>query len=158
MLDNNPEASFEALETSLRLEPGFAQGYYSLGLGQSQAGDPEEAIRNLRRAAELSPIDPLQFAMVSTQAFCHIRLGNFDEAVSYAVRGAGKPNIHVQTIAIAAITCLLAGREDEARSYAEEMRRRNAEYSVENFLNAFPNFNAHDRELITAPLRDLGFT
>jgi DNA-binding SARP family transcriptional activator/Tfp pilus assembly protein PilF len=158
MLDNRPEASFEALETSLRLEPGFAQGHYSLGFVQAQCGDPEAAIRNLRRAAELSPIDPLVFAMISSQAFCHMRVGNYGEAASCAIRGAGKPHAHVQAFAVAAAMCQLAGREDDATAHAEVVRGRSTGYSIENFLAAFPSFNADDRETITAPLRDLGFT
>jgi len=157
MLDNRPEASLEALDTSLRLEPGFAQGRYSLGFVQAQCGDPEVAIRNLQRAVELSPIDPLVFAMISSQAFCHMRLGDYSEAAACAIRGAGKPHAHVQSIAVAAAMCQLAGREYDAIAHVEEIRRRNAGYSIENFLTGFPSFNAHDRETITAPLRDLGF-
>ncbi len=157
MLDHRSEASFEALATSLRLEPGFAQGHYSLGFVQSLCGDPEAAIRNLQRAVELSPIDPLVFAMISSQAFCHMRLGDYDEAASCAIRGAGKPHAHVQSFAVAAAMCQLAGREDEARNFAATVRRRNANYSIEHFLTGFPNFNAEDRETVTVPLRKLGF-
>jgi len=157
ILSGNSSACFDALETSLRLEPSFAQAYYSLGFAQSQVGDPEEAIQNLQRASRLSPIDPLQFAMLATQALCHIRLGQFDDAAAQAVRGAGKPHAHAHAHATAAVACMLAGREDEARAFANEIRKRNASYSTESYLIAFPNFAERDRETIVSPLRELGF-
>lgn len=157
LLDKNIAASIEALKTSVQLEPSFAHGHYSLGMVQAQAGDPNDAIRNVQHAAKLSPIDPLQFAMESVQAFSEIRLGNYDEAVQHVVRSAAKPNAHVQAYATAAAACMLAGREAEARRYADDIRKRNPDYSINNFLIAFPNFNAQDRETIVAPLRDLGF-
>lgn len=157
MLSGNSDACFEALATSLRLEPSFAQGYYSLGFAQSQSGDPAEAIEHLQRADRLSPIDPLQFAMLASQAICYIRLGNFDDAAAQAIRGAGKPHAHAHAYATAAIACMLAGRKDEARTHAKEARKRNAAYSIKSYLIAFPNFTANDRETIVDPLRELGF-
>jgi len=157
MLKGNSDACFDALGTSIRLEPSFAQGHYSLGFAQSQAGDPEEAIGNLQRADRLSPIDPLQFAILASQALCHIRLGQFDDAATYAVRGAGKPHAHAHAYATASVACTLAGREDDARAFADEVRKRNASYSIESYLIAFPNLDANDRETILYPLRELGF-
>jgi TolB-like protein/Tfp pilus assembly protein PilF len=157
MLKGNSDASFDALETSILLEPSFAQGYYSLGFAQSQAGDPEEAIRNLQRADRLSPIDPLQFAFLASQALCHIRLGRFDDAATYAVRATGKPHAHAHTYTTAAVACMLTGQEEEARAHAEEIRKRNPDYTAQSFLIGFPNFAERDRETIMAALRDLGF-
>jgi TolB-like protein/Tfp pilus assembly protein PilF len=157
MLGRKPDACIEALETSLLLEPSFAQGFYTLGLVQSQAGDPEEAIRNLDRASELSPVDPLQFAMIMTRTLCQIRLGRFDEAASTALRGVAKPHAHTQAFATAAIACTLAGRDAEAGSFAAEVRRRHIGYSAPNYFAAFPNFSARDRETLLRPLTALGF-
>jgi DNA-binding SARP family transcriptional activator/TolB-like protein len=132
-----PEQCIEELEKVVELSPNFALGHYMLAFALSQAGDPQEAIRCSDRSRHLSPFDPLLFAMLAARAMAHMRLGQFDEAADWAVKGARRPNAHVHTKAIAAHCLASAGRIDEARSVAALIHRTHPNYRVDDFLEAF---------------------
>jgi hypothetical protein len=61
------------LERCIELSPNFALGHYTLGFVHSQSGDPTRAIHSTNHSRELSPFDPLQFAMLASRALAHIR-------------------------------------------------------------------------------------
>jgi len=125
------------LDTAVELSPNFALGHYTLGFVHAQQGDPLAAIREADHSRELSPFDPLLFAMQGTRALALTRLGRFDEAADWAAKAAARPNAHAHILAIAAHCLALAGRVDEARAAAAEVRRRMPGYRAEDFLTAF---------------------
>ena len=90
------------LERSIELSPNFALGHYTLGFVQSQAGDPRSAIEATNYSRQLSPFDPLQFAMLASRALAHVRLGELEEAADWAVKATARPNAHAHILAIAA--------------------------------------------------------
>jgi len=69
-LDEGVKGSFAELERSVELSPNFALGHYTLGFVRSQTGDPRSAIDATNHSRELSPFDPLQFAMLASRATC----------------------------------------------------------------------------------------
>jgi tetratricopeptide (TPR) repeat protein len=148
--------SFNELELSVELSPNFALGHYTLGFVHSQTGDPQSAIDATNHSRELSPFDPLQFAMLASRAIAHVRLGQLDEAVEWAVRATGRPNAHAHILAIAAECLALAGRRDEARTFVTRVRERVPTYGVEEFLRAF-RFDPDAAELFRQAARQIGF-
>jgi DNA-binding SARP family transcriptional activator len=148
--------SFNELERSVELSPNFALGHYTLGFVHSQSGDPQSAIDATNHSRELSPFDPLQFAMLASRAIAHVRLGQLDEAVEWAVRATGRPNAHAHILAIAAQCLALAGRRDEARTFVTRVRERVPAYGVEEFLRAF-RFAPDAEELFRQAARQIGF-
>lgn len=132
-----PQQCIEELEKAVELSPNFALGHYMLAFALSQAGDPQEAIRCSDRSRHLSPFDPLLFAMLAARAMAHMRLGQFDEAAEWAVKGALRPNAHVHTKAIAAHCLASAGRTDEARAITALIHKTHPDYRVDDFLKAF---------------------
>ena len=60
--------SVAELERSVELSPNFALGHYTLGFVHSQLGDPRAAIDATNHSRQLSPFDPLQFAMLASRA------------------------------------------------------------------------------------------
>jgi len=129
--------SMTELERSVELSPNFALGHYALGFVQSQSGDPRAAIGATNYSRELSPFDPLQFAMLASRAMAHVRLGETAEAAEWAVKATVRPNAHTHILAIAAECLALSNRLDEARQYVARVRERIPAYSVEDFLRAF---------------------
>ena len=125
------------LQRSVDLSPNFALGHYSLAFVHSQSGDPRAAIEAADHSRLLSPFDPLLFGMLGSKAMAHVRLGQFDEAAAWSVKAAAQPNAHILILAIAAFCHVLAGRNAEARSYAEAIRRAQPRFGVEEYLNAF---------------------
>jgi DNA-binding SARP family transcriptional activator len=125
------------LERSIELSPNFALGHYTLGFVHSQTGDPRVAIASTDHSRELSPFDPLQFAMLASRAMAHVRLGQFQEASEWALKAAARPNAHTHILAIAAECLALVNRGDQGRQLVGRIRERVPGYGVGDFLRAF---------------------
>ena len=136
-LRGRQDQSVAELGTAVDLSPNFALGYYSLAFVHAQAGDAQAAIGAADHSRHLSPYDPMLFAMLASRALALVRLGNLAEAAEWACKAAARPNAHPHILAIAAYGLALAGRRDEARTYAVATRRILPHYSVEDFLRAF---------------------
>jgi len=149
------DASIMELERAIDLSPNFALGHYMLAFVQAQAGDPHAAIAASDRSRDLSPFDPLLFAMLGSRAMALVRLGRHAEAADWAVQAAARPNAHPHIHAIAAYTLALAGRGDEARARAAAVRRSLPGYGVADFLRAF-SFDERGAALFRRGAREVG--
>ncbi len=129
--------SLAELQCSVDLSPNFALGHYTLGFVQAQKGDPRAAIAATSTSRQLSPFDPLQFAMLASRALAHVRLDEVAEAADWAVQATSRPNAHAHILAIAAECLALAERRDEARRFVARIRENLPGYSVSDFLRAF---------------------
>lgn len=125
------------LAQAIDLSPNFALAHYTLAFVQAQAGDANAALASLDCSLDLSPFDPLLFAMHGSRAIALARLGQFDEAAAWGVKGAARPNAHPHIFDIAAYTLALAGSLDEARAHAAIVRRMSPQYGFTDFLDAF---------------------
>jgi DNA-binding SARP family transcriptional activator len=148
--------SLDELERSVELSPNFALGHYTLGFVHAQTGDPRSAIHATNHSRELSPFDPLQFAMLASRAMAHVRLGEFEEAAQWAVRATGRPNAHAHILAIAAECLALAEKRDDARAFVARVRERIPTYGVEEFLRAM-RFGRDTADLFRKAARQIGF-
>ncbi len=125
------------LERAVDLSPNFANGHYTLAFVHAQNGDPRAAISFSDHSRQLSPFDPLLFAMLGTRAIGLARLGHYEEAAEWAKKAAARPNAHQHIMAIAAMTLGLAGRLAEANDYKAKIRERVPNYAIADFLAAF---------------------
>ncbi|HEY0463500.1 MAG TPA: hypothetical protein VGC79_04795 [Polyangiaceae bacterium] len=155
-LNGKTSESCLELERSIELSPNFALGYYTLGFVHSQSGDPQAAIAATDYSRQLSPFDPLQFAMLASRALAHVRLGEFNEAADWAVRATGRPNAHTHILTIAAQCLVLANRPDEARKYLARITERTPGYNLASFLGAF-RFDRDTEQIFKRGARKLGF-
>jgi DNA-binding SARP family transcriptional activator/Flp pilus assembly protein TadD len=130
------DQSVAELEQSVELSPSFALGHYGLALVHSKAGDPSTAIASSDRARDLSPFDPLLFAMLEVRATALVRLGRFGEAADWSAKAAARPNAHAHVVASAAFSLALAGRLDEARACMASVHKTLPRYRVDDFLAA----------------------
>jgi TolB-like protein len=150
------DESLAELGRSVELSANFALGHYTIGFVHAQLGDPRVAIDATNHSRELSPFDPLQFAMLATRAIAHVRLEQRAEAADWATKATARPNAHAHILAIAAECLALADRQDEARRYVARIRERRPDYSVEDFLRAF-RFEPDVARLFRFSARSIGF-
>lgn len=136
-LRGEQDGSLIELERAVDLSPNFALGHYALSFVHSQSGDPMAAIGSSDHSRHLSPFDPLLFGMLGARAMAHVRLGQFDEAAEWALKAAARPNAHAIILAIAAHCLALAGRLDEARGFAANIRKTLPHYRVDDFIGTF---------------------
>lgn len=125
------------LEQAIELSPNFALGHYTLAFVHSQAGDPHAAISLSDHSRQLSPYDPLLFAMLASRAIALVRLGRLEEAAEWSVKAAARPNAHALIHAIAAFCLALADRLDEARLHLATIYKTLPHYRIDDFLAAF---------------------
>ena len=131
------EECLSELELSVELSPNFALGHYTLGFVHAQSGDPQTGIGAVERARRLSPFDPLQFGMLASRALAHIRLGEREEAVPWALKAVSRPNAHAHILAIGALSLALVGRREEGRALAARIRSKQPSYEIEHLMRAF---------------------
>jgi len=155
-LGGESSGAFVELERSVELSPNFALGHYTLGFFHCQIGDPHAAIAATEHARKLSPFDPLLFAIFCSRAAAHVRLGELQEAGEWAAKAAGRPNAHVQVLAVAAACSALAGRRDDARRVAARIRERLPGYGADDFLRAY-RFDADTQRVFRGALQQIGF-
>ena len=136
-LRGEQDGSLLELTKAVDLSPNFALGHYALSFVQSQSGDPRSAIGSSDHSRHLSPFDPLLFGMMGARAMAHARLREFDAASEWALKAAARPNAHVIILAIAAHCLALAGRQDEARTYAARIRNTWPDYRADDFIATF---------------------
>jgi DNA-binding SARP family transcriptional activator len=150
------DESLAELQRSVDLSANFALGHYTIGFVHAQMGDPRVAIDATNHSRELSPFDPLQFAMLATRALAHVRLEQRDQAAEWAVKATARPNAHEHILAIAAECLALADRREEARRYVTRIREQRPAYTVEDFLRAF-RFPPDITRLLRFGARTIGF-
>jgi tetratricopeptide (TPR) repeat protein len=136
-LGGRHDQSLAELDTAVALSPNVAVGHYTLAFVHAQSGDPHAAIGSADHSRNLSPFDPLLFAMLASRAIAHFRLGEFEEAAAWAVKAAARPNAHNHALAVAAQCLGMAGRIGEAQAFLTTIRDSAPGYHFDDFIAAF---------------------
>jgi adenylate cyclase len=84
MMKGNLMESRRLFQTSLDLNPSFAQAHCYLGSTHTLMGEPDKAITPIETSLRLSPFGFTVFHTFGELANAHYMLGNWDEAVSNA--------------------------------------------------------------------------
>ena len=95
LLHGEHDASIAAPETSLGLNPDYANAHYGLAFALCFTGQPEQAMRELDAAQRLSPHDPLLWAFITIKSFALTLLRRYDEALVWAKRAQQAPSATV---------------------------------------------------------------
>lgn len=155
-LEGRLELSIEWFDRSTDLSPNFAQGIYNRGLVGTMVGDVERANIDLAMALELSPLDPLAYAMVASRALIEVQRSDFEAAAKLGARAAMMTGAHQHIKLIAAFTAQLAGRKPDALYWLQRARATDPRLSSAVFFRSFPFSLTRGRETIEKCLRDLG--
>ena len=136
-LRGEDSASIRELNEAIALSPNFAIGHYTLGFVQAQTGDAQAAVEAVEVARQLSPFDPMLYAMCAARAWALFRLERCEEAADWALKAACKPNAHAHVHGLAALILAGAGRLEESLREAGTARSLQPGYSIEHFLSSF---------------------
>jgi len=117
---------------------------------QAQTGDPQAAVEAADVARQLSPFDPMLYAMCAARAFALCRAERCDEAAEWALKAAEKPNAHVHVHALAALVLATAGQLEDSFREVGAMRRLQPTYSIDDFLSSFRVLSDTERKLRAA--------
>jgi len=156
-LEGDLDRSLAWLERATTLSPNYAQGIYAQAWTECMAGIKDNALQHVDLAMQLSPLDPLYYAMLSVRGLTLIAAGEDQAGADWAERGARAPGAHVLILMIAAAAQALAGNDEHARRWAADVRSRNPALSRSDFFSAFPMNSTSMRTRIAAALESLGF-
>jgi adenylate cyclase len=134
-------------ERGIALNPSGADVHHWYAATLTFAGRPEEAIFLFEKAIRLNPFGPSRYFMGYGHALRDT--GRFPEAVSaYKKAIKREPNNFLAHLNLAA-TYSMMGREKEAQSEAEEVRRLNPKFSVDYFAKVSPYKDQTETDKVT---------
>ncbi|MGZ2259450.1 winged helix-turn-helix domain-containing protein [Roseobacter sp. A03A-229] len=157
-LEGDLGAGMMWLDRALRINPNSAQAHYNRGLLQVMEGVPSEGRAASEIALSLSPLDPLVYAMHSTQAMAAILEDDYETAARLAETAVQAPGAHFYIKMIAAVACALNGNQQSAERWRDRARAMRPDASSRMFFQAFPYGRTADRAKLERALRELGFT
>jgi tetratricopeptide (TPR) repeat protein len=155
-LSGDLEASLPWLARAIDLNPNYAQGRYSCAWTETLLGQCQEGRALVDTAIELSPLDPLHYAMLAVRAFAHLQMDQPDEAAVWAERAARSPRAHALIELIAAATHGVNGDLDRAAAWSRSALARQPGLRTADFFKAFPFRNDATRDQITKALTRIG--
>ncbi|QCI67405.1 winged helix-turn-helix domain-containing tetratricopeptide repeat protein [Phreatobacter stygius] len=126
------------LDRAIELNPNYAQGKYASAWTRTLLGEGSRGRRLVDAAMELSPLDPLLYAMLAVRAFTHILQGETAEAAIWGERAARAPRAHPLIELIAAVSHGLNGDDEQANRWFASALRRQPDLGREAFFEAFP--------------------
>src|SRR5258706_16154937 len=150
------EAGLPWMERSISLSPNYAFALYNSALVGTLLGDGENNEKRVAKAISLSPIDPLNYAMLATRALPHAIRGDLAVAAEWAERAVRSPNAHIHIYAIAAFTNELLGDRSKAQGHANHVLSSNPHFKKGDFLKSFPFRDAKVRTQVEQSLHRLG--
>jgi TolB-like protein/Tfp pilus assembly protein PilF len=156
-LEDNVLDGMGWLERSVSLSPNFAQGFYSCAFSEVLQGNPERALENSTQAMNLSPLDPLSYAVFSVRALANLRINDMTPAVYWTEKASRAPGAHFLILMITAATFALAGDINRARYWSEQVRNRNPHADLSHFFKAFPFSDQNFRNTMAKGLQLAGF-
>lgn len=156
-LEGDLDRSLSWLERATSLSPNYAQGIYAQAWTEFMADTTVSARQHVDLAMQLSPLDPLNYAMLALRGLTHIAAGDDQAGAEWAERGARAPGAHALIAMIAAAAQALAGNHENALRWATEVRSRNPALTRDDFFDAFPMRSDLMRKRVTAALEMLGF-
>jgi hypothetical protein len=97
-------------------------------------GEPNQALERFAHAMRLSPFDPLTWWTQEGMTHAHFFASQYDEAVSWAKMVLRERPISRSGLRIAAASCALAGRDQEAKRLVALLLEFDPALTVSNFL------------------------
>jgi DNA-binding winged helix-turn-helix (wHTH) protein len=156
-LQKDLDSALPWLERATSISPNYAQGIYSRAMVDTMSGRSLLGLRNVDLAMQLSPLDPLLYAMRAAKALARITDGDFPGAAQWGDAAARTPRAHVIIEMIAMVAHALAGDDAVARRWAASVRRRMPDASQAYFFDALPMQHPQTRRRIEQALVRLGF-
>jgi TolB-like protein len=144
------------VDKALVLNPNLAAGWYLGGWLRVYAGDPEGGLERLKKAVQLSPLDPLIFRAHAGIAYAHFFAGRNDEALEWAEKALRERPNWLTAIRIGAACQAVAGRLDKARALMTRMRELDPAVRLSNLGEVIPIRRPSDFAKWSDALRSAG--
>jgi TolB-like protein/Tfp pilus assembly protein PilF len=123
------------LDRALLINPNLAWGWGASGYVKLWLGEPDQAVERFAHAMRLGPLDPLTFFMQYGTAYAHFFAARHNEALRWAKMALREqPDSH-RALSIAAASCALAGRDEEAKRLVARLLEIDPVLRISNLQN-----------------------
>ena len=143
-------------ERCATLSPNNALAYYHQALNHVIGGEVSEVESLSTQALSLSPIDPLQYAFLTTKALANLTMGNHEMAEYWGEQAANAPLAHHLIDVVCAITHDNAGSSEKAEYRRKRIRQRAPNFNADQFFRSLPFVDKNVRTLMNRSLNKLG--
>lgn len=157
MLHRDYDGARRMFERALDVAPGTAHSWLYSSYPFAYNDDPQEAIRRVQRALDLSPRDRRAHDYYSAMCVAHYAARNFDEAAAWGRRAMAEPGVWVATMRWTAASLAAAGRHADAREVARGALEIAPAQRVANSMRNSPFSNGARREEYGGHLLAAGF-
>jgi adenylate cyclase len=130
------EKAIAAGEMAVKVAPGCADAYLTLGRALNMACRDEEAIEYVEKAIRLNPFPPTHYYM--HLGFANLHLRNYDPAVSAFKKALSLSPKNQPARGALIVTYVEMGKMDEARSETEELLRIDPRWTSKGFEKMSP--------------------
>ena len=107
----------EVIQAAITANPNNLWVVNVAGIAHVHTGSVEDALAYFRRASQLSPRDPTAHVSLTGVAHCQMILGNYAEALAWAIRSLAFNQNFAPTYWILVAANSQLGRMDEARRH-----------------------------------------
>ncbi|MBU4530605.1 MAG: winged helix-turn-helix domain-containing protein [Hoeflea sp.] len=156
-LTHDLDAAAEWLDRATRLNPNYAQGFYSSALTSMLTGNVTATETGLDMAFQLSPLDPLLYGIHGVRSQLFMQTGDYATAARWGDRAATTPGAHYLIAMIAMVANGLDGRDEQAKRWRQTVRRLKPDASAAHYFTAFPTRDTASRSRIADDLTRQGF-
>ena len=108
------------------------------GIAHLHSGSVEDALAYFRRASQLSPRDPTAHISLTGVAHCQMILGNYAEALAWAIRSLALNQNFAPTYWMLVAANAQLGRMEEARRHLAAFRRVSPNTSIATIVRGQP--------------------
>ena len=123
------------LDQALLINPNHALAWIASGRIKAWLGELEDAVERLAHAMRLSPRDPRTVFLQEAMANAHFFADRYEEALKWAKAALREvPNGHA-ALGIAAASCALAGRDEEAKRLTARLLEIDPALRISNLKN-----------------------
>jgi adenylate cyclase len=153
-LTRQHEKALKEGERSIALGPNSADAHAWYAYTLHTAGQPDKAISLFEKALRMNPFPPSWYFMFLGSAYRQV--GRYEEAISACKKAIQKEPSNV--FAHLALTSIYAssGREEEARTQAQEVLRIDPTFSIKYFAKTLPFKDQAVTDRLVEALRKAG--
>ena len=135
----NMSVAHERYNTALEVNPNESLSWLLRGTLMAFQDDGKAAVRGIETARNLSPIDPFGYFYDSLASTAYVAAEDYEKALDFADRSLAMNDRHLSTLRARTTALHFLGRTDEARETAQELLRRQPDFSLEFYRRTHPS-------------------
>jgi DNA-binding winged helix-turn-helix (wHTH) protein/TolB-like protein/cytochrome c-type biogenesis protein CcmH/NrfG len=147
--------ALQYLESAVRLNPSFADGYALMGGVSTYVGRPADSVSFVRTAMRLNPDAGHLYFLILGRAY--LFLGDLEQARVNLEQALSRNPENLEAHVYLAAAYVLAGDKSAAAWKAEEIRALQPGFSARAWLETYPMTDAAQKATLVRALSGLGF-